>query len=206
MMKCWGCRLANQIEGRKPDGQRQFGCFHDCACCCDGLISALPAWIAFESSATHKAMERPCAAWATKAAGPADLGQRLLALDLRSVELQELGHGEPLLELNGVAAQDRSSTRVPHGGRSRSRLHNQIHLSLGVLALKSLVDSAAVWCHRVRLPTGLCGAGRHTACFSIFTIDSASLLPVARARPGGEFDCFCLGERQLLIAVPSSGG
>lgn len=58
-------------------------------------------------------MERLFAARATKAIGPADHGQRLLTLGYRSVELQELGHGKPLLELNGVAAHDRSGIYVP---------------------------------------------------------------------------------------------
>jgi hypothetical protein len=108
-----GFCLANQIECKEPDSQRQFGCFHDRACCHGRLVSALPALIALESSAVHKAMERRFAAQATKAVGPADLGQRLLTLGFRSVELQELGHGEPLLELNGVAAYDQRRIRVP---------------------------------------------------------------------------------------------
>ncbi len=69
-------------------------------------LTALPALIALESSAVHKSMESPFAARATKAFGPADLGQRFLTLALRSVKLQELGQGEPLLELNGVAPHD----------------------------------------------------------------------------------------------------
>ena len=72
--------------------------------------------IALEPSAVRKAIERSFAVRAKKAVGPADLGQRLLALCLRSVVLKELGHGEHLLELNGVAPQDTDGICLPHQG------------------------------------------------------------------------------------------
>jgi len=53
------------------------------------------------------------AAWATKAMGPTQLRQRVFTLGLSPVELLELGHGEPLLELDGVATRDLASSCLP---------------------------------------------------------------------------------------------
>jgi hypothetical protein len=64
-----------------------LGCFHDRACCYGRLVTASPALIAPEPASVHKAMERPFAARATKAMGPTHLGQGILTLGFRYVEL-----------------------------------------------------------------------------------------------------------------------
>jgi hypothetical protein len=69
--------------------------------------------VTLESSAIHEAIERPIAARALKAVGPADLSQCFLTLGLRSVKLQKLGHREPFLELNGIAAHSPDGICVP---------------------------------------------------------------------------------------------
>jgi hypothetical protein len=69
--------------------------------------------VTLESSAVHEAIERPIAARAMKAVGPADLSQSILTLGLRSVKLQKLGHREPFLELNDIAAHDLGGICVP---------------------------------------------------------------------------------------------
>jgi hypothetical protein len=61
-------------------------------------------------------MSSAFAAWAAKALRPTHLGQCIFTLGFRPVERLELGHGEPLLELNGVAPHDMSGICVPlHG-------------------------------------------------------------------------------------------
>ena len=75
-------------------------------------MPALPALVTLESSAVHEAIERPTAARALKAVRPADLSQSFLTLGLRSVKLQKLGHREPFLELNDIAAHDLDGIRV----------------------------------------------------------------------------------------------
>ena len=76
-------------------------------------MTALPTLVALESSGAHEAMERPVAARATEAGRPADLSQSFLTLGLRSVKLQKLGHREPFLELNDIAAHDLDGICVP---------------------------------------------------------------------------------------------
>ncbi len=76
-------------------------------------MTALPTLVALDSSVAHEAMERPVAARATEAVRPADLSQSFFTLRLRSVELEELGQGKPLLELNGAASHDQSGRCVP---------------------------------------------------------------------------------------------
>lgn len=58
-------------------------------------------------------MSSAFAAWAAKAMGPTHLGQCIFTLGLRPVERLELGHGEPLLELNGVAPHGLNGICVP---------------------------------------------------------------------------------------------
>jgi hypothetical protein len=58
-------------------------------------------------------MRGALAAWATKAMGPTHLGQGILTLGFRPIELLELGHGKTLLELDGVAPHDLSGICVP---------------------------------------------------------------------------------------------
>ena len=56
-----------------------------------GLVPAWPARVTLESSAVPEAIERPIAARALKALGPADLSQSFLTLGFRSVELRNSG-------------------------------------------------------------------------------------------------------------------
>lgn len=69
-------------------------------------MATLPTLIALQSAAVHQPIRDPFAAWATEAVRPTDLSQGFFTLGFRSIELLELGHGEPLLELNGVAPHD----------------------------------------------------------------------------------------------------
>lgn len=59
----------------------------------------MPTLVALESSVAHDAIESPFAARAPKAVRPADLSQNFYTLGLRSVELEELEQGKPLLVL-----------------------------------------------------------------------------------------------------------
>jgi hypothetical protein len=62
-------------------------------------------------------MSSAFAAWATKAMRPTHLGQGIFTLGFRPVELLELGHGEPLLELECVANHGLSGICVQLCGR-----------------------------------------------------------------------------------------
>ena len=90
-----------------------LGCLHDGACCHCRLVAALPTLIPPEPASINESMSSALAAWATKAMGPTHLGQCIFTLGFRPVERLELGHGEPLLELNGIATHDLSGICVP---------------------------------------------------------------------------------------------
>ncbi len=76
-------------------------------------MTTMPTLIALLSSAVHQPIKRLFAAWATEPVRPAHLDQGFFTQGFRSIELVKLGHGEPLLKLNGVAAHDRSGIYVP---------------------------------------------------------------------------------------------
>ncbi len=93
-----------------------LGCLHDGACCHCRLVAALPTLITPEPASVNESMSSALAAWTTKARRPTHLGQGIFTLSFRPVELLELGHGESLLDLNGVAPYDLSGTCVPRYG------------------------------------------------------------------------------------------
>ena len=97
-----------------------LGCLHDGACCHFGLLAALPTLIPPEPASVNESMSSALAAWTTKAMRPTHLGQGNFTLSFRPVERLELGHGEPLLELNGVAPHDLSGICVPLCGLAAS--------------------------------------------------------------------------------------
>jgi hypothetical protein len=77
-------------------------------------MSALPTLVALEPAVAHEAIKRRIAARASKAIWPADLCHSILTLDLCPIELQEIGQGQALLELNGIASHGWSGICVPH--------------------------------------------------------------------------------------------
>ena len=66
-----------------------------------------------EPASVYESMSSALAAWATKAMRPTHLSQGIFTLGFRPVELLELGHGEPPLELDGVAPHGLSGICVP---------------------------------------------------------------------------------------------
>ena len=90
-----------------------LGCLHDGACSHCGLVAALPTLIPPEPASVNESMSSAFAAWATKAMGPTHLRQGIFTLGFRPVELLELGHGDPLVELNGVAPHNLNGIYVP---------------------------------------------------------------------------------------------
>ena len=73
----------------------------------------MPTLIPPEPASVNESMSSAFAAWAAKAMRPTQLDQGIFTLSFHPVELLELGHGEPLLELNGVEPHDLSGTYVP---------------------------------------------------------------------------------------------
>ncbi len=55
---------------------------------------------------------------ATIAVRPAELSHSFFALGVRSVELERLGPGKPLLEMDGAASNEQDGRQVPHWGNA----------------------------------------------------------------------------------------
>ncbi len=85
-----GFGLADQVEGQKPCGERQFGGLHDCAGGERGLMAAGSALIALEPAAIDQAMLMASAARSAESIGPAGFLQGSLTLLLGAVEPLEL--------------------------------------------------------------------------------------------------------------------
>ena len=121
--------LADQIEGQKPGGQRQFGGLHDRAGRERGLMAAVATLIALEPAAIDQPMLMAIAARTAEPIGPARLLQSSLTLLLGAVEPLELRQGEAFLELDRAAGHGRTGIRVPvrpWPRPARSELGNQV--------------------------------------------------------------------------------
>ena len=107
--KCWSL-LDQSDKPLEPYGQMQLGCLHNGGCCHCGLVAALP--ILMPPASVNGSMSSAFAAWATTAMGATHLGQGVFTLGFCPVELRELGHGKPLLELDGISSHDLSGIWV----------------------------------------------------------------------------------------------
>lgn len=127
-----GLRLADQVDGQKPDRQAELCALKDRTGNQRGLMPAGVALEQLAAACTYHTMGRATAARAAKAVRPARLHKRRVALGFHSVPREKVGHRQTRLKLNSV------------------HCHEGI-LSLGTVYLYSLARSGPHGCVLLRI-------------------------------------------------------
>lgn len=108
--------LADQIEGQKPGGQRQFGGLYDRASRERGLMAAVATLIALEPAAIDQPMLMGIAAGTAEPIALARLLKCSLTLLFGAVKPLERRQGETFLKLDRAAGHGLTGICVPHYG------------------------------------------------------------------------------------------